>query len=76
MEVGDLIEHTYGYVSVTHKQIRQTEVLIVEADEGQLVVLRPLKTDAIRIYGNNGSFKLPKEYLLKNAKIINGKSKI
>lgn len=76
MEVGDLIEHTYGYVSVTNKPIRQTEVLIVEADEGELVVLRPLRTDAIRLYGKNGSFKLPKEYLLKNAKIINGKTKI
>lgn len=76
MEVGDLVEHTYSYVSVTNKPIKQTEVLIVEADEGQLIVLRPLKTDAIRIYGKNGSFKLPKEYLLKNARIINGKTKI
>lgn len=76
MQIGDLIEHTYGYVSVTNKPIRQTEVLIVEADEGELIVLRPLRTDAIRLYGKNGSFKLPKEYLLKNAKIINGKPKV
>jgi hypothetical protein len=76
MQVGDMIEHTFRYVVSANNVLQEKEILLIEADEGQLVVVRPVNSNTKRIYGKNGSFKLPKEYLLKNARIINGTSKV
>lgn len=73
---GDLVEHTFRYVGSAENVLQEKEILLIEEDEGQLVVVRSLNVNSISIYGNNGSFKLPKEYLLKNTKIINAKTKI
>ncbi len=76
MQVGDVIEHTFRYVVNAKDVLQEKEILLIEADEGQLVVVRPVNSNTKRIYGKNGPFKLPKEYLLKNARIINGTSKV
>jgi len=76
MEVGDLILHTFRYMDKNYIVTKNTETLLVEKDEGDIVVLRSISKPFERIYAKDGTFKLPKEYLLKNAKLLNGKNKI
>jgi len=76
MQKGDLVEHTFRYVGSAQDVLQEKEVFIIEADEGDLVVLRPLNPRSPRIYTDTDTIKLPKEYLIKNAKVINGNTKI
>lgn len=55
--------------------IKDKETLLIEAEEGDMFIVRPLGKEAkdvpYRISLANGTFKMPKEYIEKYTQLVN-----
>jgi len=55
--------------------VKDKETLLIEAEEGDMFIVRPLGKEAkevpYRNYVANGSFKMPKDYIEKHTKLVN-----
>jgi hypothetical protein len=55
--------------------VKDKETLLIEAEEGDMFIVRPLGKEAKEVpYRNalaNGTFKMPKDYIEKHTKLVN-----